>query len=63
MDDAPFQPGLQQGARIAPGPAGEDERMSTLGVAFLPQFPPERLRGIAAAADEEGLDELWVWED
>ena len=37
--------------------------MSGLGVAFLPQFPPERLRGIARAADEAGLDELWLWED
>jgi len=30
---------------------------------FLPQFPPERLRGIARTADEAGLDELWLWED
>jgi alkanesulfonate monooxygenase SsuD/methylene tetrahydromethanopterin reductase-like flavin-dependent oxidoreductase (luciferase family) len=30
---------------------------------FLPQNPPERLRSIARAADEAGLDELWLWED
>lgn len=30
---------------------------------FLPQLPPERLRSVARAADEAGLDELWLWED
>lgn len=34
-----------------------------LGVVFLPQFPPERLRSVAVAADQAGLDELWLWED
>jgi alkanesulfonate monooxygenase SsuD/methylene tetrahydromethanopterin reductase-like flavin-dependent oxidoreductase (luciferase family) len=34
-----------------------------LGVVFLPQFPPERLRSVAVAADEAGLSELWLWED
>ncbi|MBN1172002.1 MAG: LLM class flavin-dependent oxidoreductase [Micromonosporaceae bacterium] len=38
-------------------------RATRIGVVFLPQFPPERLRGIALAADEAGLDELWLWED
>lgn len=37
--------------------------MTNLGVVFLPQFPPERLRSVAAAADEAGVDELWLWED
>jgi alkanesulfonate monooxygenase SsuD/methylene tetrahydromethanopterin reductase-like flavin-dependent oxidoreductase (luciferase family) len=37
--------------------------MTSLGVVFLPQLPPERLRGIAVAADQSGLDELWLWED
>ena len=37
--------------------------MTALGVVFLPQNPPERLRAIARAADEAGLDELWLWED
>jgi alkanesulfonate monooxygenase SsuD/methylene tetrahydromethanopterin reductase-like flavin-dependent oxidoreductase (luciferase family) len=37
--------------------------MTTLGVVFLPQWPPERLRAVARAADEVGLDELWLWED
>ncbi|NLT54696.1 MAG: LLM class flavin-dependent oxidoreductase [Actinomycetales bacterium] len=37
--------------------------MTVLGVVFLPQLPPERLRGIARAADHAGLEELWLWED
>src|SRR2546423_10914364 len=43
--------------------AGEDEPMSALGVVFLPQLPPERLRGIARAADEAGLDGVWLGGD
>ena len=35
----------------------------TLGVVFRPQLPPERLRGAVEAAEECGLDELWLWED
>jgi alkanesulfonate monooxygenase SsuD/methylene tetrahydromethanopterin reductase-like flavin-dependent oxidoreductase (luciferase family) len=37
--------------------------MTTLGAVFLPYLPPERLRDVALAADEAGLDELWLWED
>ncbi|HZM83645.1 MAG TPA: LLM class flavin-dependent oxidoreductase [Candidatus Limnocylindrales bacterium] len=37
--------------------------MTVLGVVFRPQFPPERLRPVAEAADGAGLDELWLWED
>jgi len=37
--------------------------VTTLGAVFVPQFPPERLRPVAQAADEVGLDELWLWED
>ncbi len=37
--------------------------MTVLGTVFLPQWPPERLRAVAVAADEAGLDELWLWED
>jgi alkanesulfonate monooxygenase SsuD/methylene tetrahydromethanopterin reductase-like flavin-dependent oxidoreductase (luciferase family) len=37
--------------------------VTTLGAVFLPQLPPERLRDVARAADEAGLDELWLWED
>ena len=37
--------------------------MTTLGVVFLPQLEPERLREVAQAADEAGLEELWLWED
>jgi alkanesulfonate monooxygenase SsuD/methylene tetrahydromethanopterin reductase-like flavin-dependent oxidoreductase (luciferase family) len=41
----------------------EDGRVTGLGAIFLPQNPPERLRGIARAADEAGLEQLWLWED
>jgi 5,10-methylenetetrahydromethanopterin reductase len=41
---------------------GEDAGMQ-LGVAYVPTMPPESLREVATAADEAGLDELWVWED
>ena len=34
-----------------------------LGITFVPSLPPEQLRGLATAAEESGLDELWVWED
>ncbi|MBT0768840.1 LLM class flavin-dependent oxidoreductase [Kineosporia sp. J2-2] len=34
-----------------------------LGVAFVPVVPPERFRSLVLAAEESGLDELWVWED
>lgn len=34
----------------------------SLGVVLVPTLPPEALRPLAAAADQH-LDELWVWED
>lgn len=37
--------------------------MTTLGAIFLPTFPPERLKPVAQAADDAGLEELWLWED
>jgi alkanesulfonate monooxygenase SsuD/methylene tetrahydromethanopterin reductase-like flavin-dependent oxidoreductase (luciferase family) len=37
--------------------------MTILGAIFLPSNPPERLRSIARAADQAGLEELWLWED
>jgi alkanesulfonate monooxygenase SsuD/methylene tetrahydromethanopterin reductase-like flavin-dependent oxidoreductase (luciferase family) len=37
--------------------------VTTLGVVFRPQLPPERLRAVAGAADRAGLEELWLWED
>jgi alkanesulfonate monooxygenase SsuD/methylene tetrahydromethanopterin reductase-like flavin-dependent oxidoreductase (luciferase family) len=37
--------------------------MTVLGAVFLPQLPPERLRDVARAAEDAGLEELWVWED
>jgi alkanesulfonate monooxygenase SsuD/methylene tetrahydromethanopterin reductase-like flavin-dependent oxidoreductase (luciferase family) len=37
--------------------------MTRLGIVFLPQLAPERLRDVAGAADEAGLEELWLWED
>lgn len=35
----------------------------SVGVVYRPQFAPERLAATARAADEAGLDELWLWED
>jgi alkanesulfonate monooxygenase SsuD/methylene tetrahydromethanopterin reductase-like flavin-dependent oxidoreductase (luciferase family) len=37
--------------------------MTVLGTVFRPQLPPERLRDVARAADDAGLEELWLWED
>ena len=37
--------------------------LPTLGVTFRPQLPPERLRDIVTAADDAGIEELWLWED
>ena len=37
--------------------------VTTLAVVLLPQNPPERLRSIARAADDAGLEQLWLWED
>ena len=37
--------------------------MTILGAIFLPQHPPETLRAVARAADQAGLEELWLWED
>jgi alkanesulfonate monooxygenase SsuD/methylene tetrahydromethanopterin reductase-like flavin-dependent oxidoreductase (luciferase family) len=37
--------------------------VTTLGVVFRPQLPPESLRGTVRAAEESGLEELWLWED
>ncbi|MEV5545499.1 LLM class flavin-dependent oxidoreductase [Streptomyces sp. NPDC052309] len=37
--------------------------MTGLGAVFRPQLAPERLRDVCRAADESGLEELWLWED
>jgi alkanesulfonate monooxygenase SsuD/methylene tetrahydromethanopterin reductase-like flavin-dependent oxidoreductase (luciferase family) len=37
--------------------------VTTLGVIFPPDLPPERLRPVARAADEAGLEQLRLWED
>jgi alkanesulfonate monooxygenase SsuD/methylene tetrahydromethanopterin reductase-like flavin-dependent oxidoreductase (luciferase family) len=37
--------------------------MVALGTVFLPTLAPERLRGVARAADDAGLEQLWLWED
>ncbi|MET9772944.1 LLM class flavin-dependent oxidoreductase [Streptomyces sp. NPDC006367] len=37
--------------------------MTALGAVFRPQLAPERLRDVARAAEEAGLEELWLWED
>ncbi len=41
----------------------EDGAMTSLGAVCWPAVPPEQLRDVAVAADEAGLDELWLWED
>lgn len=46
---------------------GEDVGMADtrlrLGITYVPYLPPTQLRDLAQAADECGLDDLWVWED
>lgn len=34
-----------------------------LGITYVPYLPPEQLHDLAQAAEESGLDDLWVWED
>jgi alkanesulfonate monooxygenase SsuD/methylene tetrahydromethanopterin reductase-like flavin-dependent oxidoreductase (luciferase family) len=41
----------------------DDGRMTMLGTFCWPEVPPERLRDVALAAEEAGLDELWLAED
>jgi alkanesulfonate monooxygenase SsuD/methylene tetrahydromethanopterin reductase-like flavin-dependent oxidoreductase (luciferase family) len=40
-----------------------DGRKTTLAVVLLPQLAPERVRDVALAADDAGLEEIWLWED
>lgn len=35
----------------------------SVGAVFRPQFTPERIADTARAANNAGLDELWLWED
>jgi alkanesulfonate monooxygenase SsuD/methylene tetrahydromethanopterin reductase-like flavin-dependent oxidoreductase (luciferase family) len=42
---------------------GRMYRMTTLGAVCRPEIPPERLQDVARAAEDSGLDELWLWED
>ncbi|WP_033292664.1 LLM class flavin-dependent oxidoreductase [Amycolatopsis jejuensis] len=37
--------------------------MTGVGALFRPQVPPEKLRECVTAAEEAGLDELWLFED
>lgn len=37
--------------------------MTTLGAVFLPYGPPAPYRDVVRAADESGVEELWLWED
>lgn len=37
--------------------------MTVLGAVSMPQVSPERLLAVAAAAEDSGLEELWLWED
>src|SRR3954466_5773978 len=35
----------------------------SLGVVFRPQSPPEDLHAVVTAAEDAGIDQLWLWED
>lgn len=35
----------------------------SIGVVFPPWYPPEQLRDAVRAAEESGIDQLWLWED
>jgi len=37
--------------------------VTTIGVVFRPQLPPEELRSAVEYAEAAGLAELWLWED
>jgi alkanesulfonate monooxygenase SsuD/methylene tetrahydromethanopterin reductase-like flavin-dependent oxidoreductase (luciferase family) len=37
--------------------------MPSLGVVFRPQSPPEDLHAVVTAAEDAGIDQLWLWED
>ena len=37
--------------------------MPRIGLVIRPEWPPEQLRGYAAAVEAAGLDEVWLWED
>lgn len=37
--------------------------MTTIGLIFPPDQPPERLREVALATEAAGIEELWLWED
>jgi len=37
--------------------------MPRIGLVIRPEWPPERLRGHAAAVEAAGLDDVWLWED
>ncbi|HET8600345.1 MAG TPA: LLM class flavin-dependent oxidoreductase [Segeticoccus sp.] len=37
--------------------------MTTLGLIFPPSRPPEQLKATARAAEDAGLEQLWLWED
>lgn len=49
--------------RSAPDAPGRDGHRTALGAVFPQHLPPEMLRPVAVAADEAGLDELWLCED
>lgn len=46
------------------GGAGQSRGMSRIGAIFSPYpHPPEELRDAARAAEDAGIEELWLWED
>ena len=57
------RPTVARPASQGPSLCNNHPTMTTLGAVFLPHLAPERLREVAQAADEAGLEELWLWED
>ena len=55
--------GNYRGTAWRPVPMDKDRGVTTLGVIFPPDLSPEQLRAVAEAADDAGLEQLWLWED
>jgi alkanesulfonate monooxygenase SsuD/methylene tetrahydromethanopterin reductase-like flavin-dependent oxidoreductase (luciferase family) len=52
------------GLREVFGVIAHDWQVSTrIGVIYRPDFHPDGLRAVASAAEDAGVDELWLWED
>src|SRR5690606_27608201 len=63
--NGPRWPTHTRGNRMAAARRGwkHGAMSATTGVIFLPQSPPEDLRGVVEAAEQSGIHELWLFED